>query len=794
MTKIKFIDRYTKFLNKYKFFVLAFWLLLFGASIFFAVDFIGETVSDFDSPVNSQSYLANKILEEEFPGFADETSLAIVIRENSGNTALTEEIRVFSYSLIDYLLDSEYNSLIEDISGFFFFNDTGMVEIAMNFVSEDLQSTIIVINFKLETDQSINGITSYTREFIADEVPTEYTAVLTGSKVMLEDMQEASKQDIIRMDAIVLPIALLILALVVRSFRLLVVPIVSLLCTISIAFSIMLPIAKATTVFSFVPSIMMSLVIALSIDYALFLLSRYKEEIEKGKSSNDAISTALEHAGHTITVSGVTLAVSFLGLMLFPVAFLSTIGLGSAIAIVVALAANLILAPTLIFIFPKFFSRSALMKNSTIMNAKTEDERRIAQKEKQQKSFWYRVGKFTTKRKNALTIVMLVLLIAIPISLQTINMDTTMDNAYYMPEKADSHIAYNILKEDFNPGIIGPIYLIIKTDDSQGVLTRDFFNVSQSLILRMVEKTEVAGNSFISITFAQGNIIPYDIVMNWFFNEESSFYNTSEAVLYRGMFNLYTNSDNSSSIIEIQPNFDPFGDYMNTWVKDVREILDDFSDNTEYDFYLAGGPTEVIDTVDLVYAMFPWIILLVVSVVYVFLAVMFRSFILPLRSIFTIGLTISWIYGLTELIFNIKLFEKLYPVLSDVDSLYWATPIMSFSILLGLGLDYDIFLLSRISEYRNKGFTNRASVIKGLYKTGVVITMAGVIMAVAFSGLMLSSVLILVQFGFILALGVLIDTFIVRAILVPSIMSLLGKFNWWPGRKPEELKDELEIE
>ncbi|GAI87513.1 unnamed protein product, partial [marine sediment metagenome] len=143
----------------------------------------------------------------------------------------------------------------------------------------------------------------------------------------------------------------------------------------------------------------------------------------------------------------------------------------------------------------------------------------------------------------------------------------------------------------------------------------------------------------------------------------------------------------------------------------------------------------------------------------------------------------------------VGILDWMFPrVLGDVSAVYWATPVMSFSILLGLGLDYDIFLLSRISEYRNKGYTERASVIKGLYKTGGVISMAGIIMAIAFSGLMFSNVLVMTEFGFILTFAVLIDTFIIRTILVPAIMSIADKWNWWPGKKPEATKDEYHID
>jgi len=122
-------------------------------------------------------------------------------------------------------------------------------------------------------------------------------------------------------------------------------------------------------------------------------------------------------------------------------------------------------------------------------------------------------------------------------------------------------------------------------------------------------------------------------------------------------------------------------------------------------------------------------------------------------------------------------------------ALYWLIPVMCFSILVGLGLDYDIFLFSRVVEYRKLGYHDQAAIIKGIYRTGGIITAAGIIMFISFSGLMLSSEMALNQYGFMLAFAVLADTFIIRTLLVPAIMQLAGPVNWWPGYMPPSTKD-----
>jgi len=135
--------------------------------------------------------------------------------------------------------------------------------------------------------------------------------------------------------------------------------------------------------------------------------------------------------------------------------------------------------------------------------------------------------------------------------------------------------------------------------------------------------------------------------------------------------------------------------------------------------------------------------------------------------------------------------DSVWTALQQYNSIYWLIPVMCFSILVGLGLDYDIFLFSRVVEYRKLGYNDRAAIVKGLYRTGGIITAAGVIMFIAFAGLMLSEEMVLNQYGFMLSFAVLADTFVVRTLVVPAIMSLAGPVNWWPGAMPPATKDLL---
>jgi uncharacterized membrane protein YdfJ with MMPL/SSD domain len=179
------------------------------------------------------------------------------------------------------------------------------------------------------------------------------------------------------------------------------------------------------------------------------------------------------------------------------------------------------------------------------------------------------------------------------------------------------------------------------------------------------------------------------------------------------------------------------------------------------------------------------------AIVFVVMAVSFRSVIVPLRSIFSIALTIAWTYGFAMLIFNKGMLDWMgWAPLAKYDGISWFTPVMCFSILTGFGLDYDCFILTRIVEYRTQGYSEHASIRLGVYKTGGIITAAGMIMGIAFAGLMFSSMPLLNMCSFFIVFSVLFDTFVVRSILVPATMGILNNWNFWPRKLPAPVKEE----
>ncbi|MCG3258345.1 MAG: MMPL family transporter [Candidatus Heimdallarchaeota archaeon] len=801
--KKRFIEKYNGFIKKSKIAIIIIWIILLGVSFYFGPKLFNMTEIFFEPPDSAESMQAQAVLVQEFPNFANDTNIIILLRTVENESVLTPEILSFSQTINASFDEFEQTEYVKMFLSYYFFKALNQDDMANTFVSVDQRTTMFVVMYNSDDDDLEKRFVDFLIENVESNAPDEnkYEIYLTGMPIVYRDMFASATEDLARMDAIVIPIALVVLAFVLKRLRLIIMPILAILISTFVSFAILYALTFVLPIISFAPSIVMSLTIALAIDYALFLLTRYKEELDKGEDVVTAVSTMTEHAGHTILVSGITLTICFIGLGFFPVSLIATLGLSAAITVFMTLVTNLTLVPAILLTFKKFFSNNKFEKKmekrfiffkkkvngdkKIQTEPKTKDEKRKLAFEKQNKSTWTKITKFSQKR--ALLIILLIVAAAIPILLQVANIELSLDLKLALPRNTEVWDSYNVLEQSFPAGQLDRHYIVIQTGTTNGIVNSEFYVNIQNLILNLTSRTIITGESFTSICWASNFSIPWMVALYYLNNPLSDDF----AKLYTQIWSEYTTADNSTTLIDIVTPFDPYGAEEEVWVDSTRAILEEFETSTGYTLSLAGRPVLQVDAMKTVFRLFPAMVVTIVIVVYIFIAIMFKSVFIPLRLILTIGLTMGWIFGFAVLIFEKNIFDWVAPgILGSVNALYWIVPILSFTVVLGLGLDYDIFLLSRISEYRRKGYSDKASILKGVHKTGGIISAAGVIMAIAFSGLMLSSLQVMNQFGFILCFAVLIDTFVIRTILVPAIMSIAEKWNWWPTKVPKPTKDE----
>jgi len=205
----------------------------------------------------------------------------------------------------------------------------------------------------------------------------------------------------------------------------------------------------------------------------------------------------------------------------------------------------------------------------------------------------------------------------------------------------------------------------------------------------------------------------------------------------------------------------------------------------------------LVDIVEISYDRFPYILAVTIALVFTVIAVAFRAALAPVKMFFTVVVPLGAVFGVAVWIYQVKVLSWLgISALSSPDGagLFWGTPIVTCTIIIGLALDYDVFLFARVVELRRLGFDNVSAVRGAVGLTGPIITSAGLIMAIAFAGLLLCDVPMNNQIGFVMAFGVLMDTFLIRTCLVPSVLTLAAGLNYWPQSLPPVSKTAADLD
>jgi uncharacterized membrane protein YdfJ with MMPL/SSD domain len=744
----------------------------------YGLQFYEKTEDDFGAPEGTDGDIANSILEEKFSLISSSNVFIFVLTSDDGESILRESVRDFTNELKNSTYQIVGLENVGSYMGYYVLEELGppFDSFKTNFISADNQTTFIAVDILTNANGELSGHSPELDETAKELVPDGVKVYLTGAEPAGYDTLESLEKDLTSIHLFTIPLIIGVLIYLLREPKLLIIAISTFAISVSVTFGILdrLTVWFNLQIMSFIPTVLITIILAVGVDYNLFLLSRYREEREKGESNEKAVSSMLTHAGHTIAVSGLTLAVCFAGLTFFPMAMFSSMGISMTVAVLVNLLVNLSFTPVVLLIGNGWFSKIKKIKDTEILN---------------EKSIWVRVGRLSSN--NALKIIIIIFLLTLPVAIQSLKIEPGGQFTSLSPMGSDARTGFELLSEDFSEGMLGPIDIVLNSNQpNSSIWTNETFDYGHQIIGLLINDLGVDPMGIQSVFTLVGNPIPlnYSLAL---LNPTFPLNETLYPFIYQYEISSIISDDSSATVIKVTINEDPYGAKANEFIHDLRKAIAELSDELPlgYEIYVGGLSAENTDAIDETFSLFPLMIFTVLVAVYVIVGFMFKSFFLPLRLIVTIALTMGFIFGTAYLVFETSLFYGIFPALEANEHLFWMTPIMSFSIILGLGLDYDIFVIERVKAYVWLGYTEKEAVVHALDKTGRIITGAGLIMAIAFGGLMLSKSIVLIQFGFILALAVLIDTFIVRSILVPSILAISEKWNWWPSKPPPHTLD-----
>uniref|UniRef100_A0A7S4T4M5 SSD domain-containing protein n=1 Tax=Alexandrium monilatum TaxID=311494 RepID=A0A7S4T4M5_9DINO len=825
------LGRFAKVTIRFRWCLLAFWFLAAVVSALGATKFISVTTLSFDAPRDTQAYAAQERVKAAFPEISQVADFLGLLEVAPPQQVLKlPGLRNFSFALRDALnATGKLTSFTSNAT--LWFGDH--ISAGPGIVADGGRATIVQWGIGLRpTDKAAMDFGKEAQRTFQDQVdrwlPELSFYGLTSVPNLVSVSIDDAESSLAKMDMIALPIAFVVLWIVIRSGRLLLLTMACMGVALSVSFGTMYCVGRVSEVQMTTPSLMMSLLIAMSIDYSLFMLTRFREELallgdglELAPAVNSALEKTMISAGCTITLSGVTLALSFLVLVFFPEAMFSSMGLGCTVSLCVALIVHLTLLPALLAAFPGFFGRCVAtnrcgrrvfgrcrprpagegrasaglrhadgagnrISNGSGSGALLPPESDPPVPKLRRQPFWEWLARTTTTFPCNLVIALVVAAGSCALGVAILHAKTTDAFMMDLPRGTHTYDAFQHVVSMFGIGLINPYRLLLEPAGAKGpgsVLTQEFWTKSQQALEALAGRLpNTSPEDFQFMSYAAGQSVPWALANACLQGTAPpSFAAECRKVLYA--VDKFSNPDRSAAYALITLKFDPCGIDGPDWLSKARSVLEELSHSTGLEFALTGLGADSLDMIAESYRIFPFMIGTTLLVAMLLMGIAFRSLLMPLRCVGSIVLTLFWVYGLATLTYQDGMLD--WTGIAGVSSEFHAQnaflPVICFSLVVGICLDYDIFLMTRTTEFRALGMSPEEAVRRGVCSTGGIITAAGVIMAIAFGGLMFASIVMVNGLSFYMVFAVLYDTFIARCLFTPAIMSLLGRWNWFPS-------------
>jgi RND superfamily putative drug exporter len=576
------------------------------------------------------------------------------------------------------------------------------------FVSRDGRSTYLAISLKPtgnKTEQEIGGE-------IAAQLANRPGVVVGGYAVAQKQVNSQVEKDLRMAEMLAFPLLFLLSLLFFRSLVAALLPLMIGGLAIVGTFLILRIASEFGAISVFALNLTTALGLGLAIDYSLFIVSRYREEIAKDGPGLAAMRRVLATSGRTVFFSSLTVSAALASLLVFPQSFLYSMGLGGALVALFAALISLTVLPAVLTLLgarvnagaPRFLQRRA--------EADTRPD---------ESGFWYRLSRFLMRRPIPVATLSALLLILLGLPFFGIKFDTVDPSV--LPKSASSRQVYEVVNHRFPPYRESPIWISVRGGGPRAATTV------------AAEARRVPGIAeVLPPQPLHGGVRAIQAISTGSFNSE-----VSEEALRR--------------VRAIQP---PPGTTA----------------------LVTGGTADFVDLQGSLARHLPIALAIVVVATLVILFLMTGSVILPVKSLLMNFLNLSAVFGLLVLIFQDGRLEGLLSYNSP-GAIEQTMPILLFAVAFGLSTDYAVFLLSRIKEARDNGASESECVAIGLERTGRIVTAAALLFAVAMFAFATSQIIFIKENGVGTALAVLIDASVIRALLVPSLMALLGKWNWW---------------
>jgi putative drug exporter of the RND superfamily len=713
-------------------------LILVAAAIFGLPVAKSLSAGGFQDP-NSESARANQLLAEKF----HQGGMPLVVVVSAPDGVRSARAQAVATAIVDQLQKSPHVASVTSAW-------TAPLSAAADLISKDGTSGLIVASISGGENQAPRYAAELRQAFPRDR--DGVSARSGGLAIVYEQNAKQVENDVLAMELVAVPLSFVVLVWVFGGLAAAAIPIAVAMVTIAVSMSVLRLITFGAEVSVFALNLTVATGLALGIDYTLLIVSRYRDEIAAGEDRDTALIRTVNTAGRTVLFSATVVALSGSTLMLFPSSFLRSFAYVSLATVTLTAVTAIVLTPTIIVLLGRRLEALDIGRFFRNLLGRSTSRRPPAEQ-----MFWYRWSKFVMRHALPLGLVVVVLLVLLAAPFGGVRWGLGDDRA--LPTSASSRQVGDLLREDFAHNTANDVQVVIS--DATGSTPQQVAQYSA----RLSGLSDVQALSSPAGTFIDGRNV--------------------------GPPSAATGAVDDSMFLTFSSAAPPFSERSEKQLDLVRGVAAPGGGTVQ----ITGSTQINHDNVDAVTARLPLVLTVIGVVTFVLMFLLTGSLVMPVKTLVLNVLSLTAAFGAVVWIFqdgHLGAFGT-----TPTGTLVIAMPVMLFCMAFGLSMDYEVFLVSRIREFwlasklTNPPGDNDQSVALGVAHTGRVITAAALVMSISFAALMVSKVSPMRMLGLALALAVLVDATLVRMVLVPAFMHVLGRWNWWAPRPLAWLHDHI---
>ena len=592
---------------------------------------------------------------------------------------------------------------------------------------------------------------------------------VTGNPALDYDVRTISTADTRDAERRALPLTLVVLVLAFGALVAATLPIIVGMLAITIALGIVAALAEFQTMSVFVLNITTMVGLGVGIDYSLLIVTRFREELNRGLAPSDAAIRTIQTAGSAVVTSGLTVVVGFAALILTPLTETRSVGMGGLIVVAVAVLLATTFLPAALAILGRNIDRPKWLARLLAWVHTPQGWERWA------RSLGHRPWRAIAGGGIA------VALLTFPLT--QIKIGLPVRN--WFPPDAESAQGLATLREMGASGVIQPLRIIVQFPEGEptaGALSGRRLPGLKALsdsLRKDPRVREVRG-----VATLRPGLSTLELAM---------FYSNSDSVRnrYPEFFNAYLSTDRRTTLMDVIAADTVTLTGMMELTRHVRGVIARGVRLRGAEVVVGGFAASSLDLQERLLQRFPGIVAMILGVTAIMLLLAFRSVLVPLKAVVLNCLSVSAAFGITVLVFQHGYGSQIFGLEGPTEAIFVVVPVLVFATVFGLSMDYEVFLLTRVKEVFDKTGRNDHATMEGLSATASTITFAALIMIIVFGSFAFTRVLAVQFIGFGLALAVLLDATLIRMVLVPAIMHIAGRWNWWPGvRAPRRDSEE----